>query len=164
MPDLTDPKIQEKLEQLSKLVAPCLQCASCAASCPVFQTRFERNPRKVAQQLAAGEFDHVFDGDAYWWCGACYSCEAHCPQGVQLTQVFFELKRLAALMGRPIPEYILNIGKRLSEGFVNPVNTRIRDKRKNMGLPAIPQPDLEEIQKILDISGLSQKLQSSDHE
>jgi len=161
MVDSLDPKIKDKLEQLSGLVAPCLQCASCAASCPVFQTHFDRNPRKVAQRLAASNFDDVLDAEDFWWCGGCYSCEAHCPQGVPLTQVFFELKRMATQLGKPVPKLILKIGQRLSDGFINPVSPEVDRKRRNLGLPSIPEPDLKEIQKILDVTGLYKKINSS---
>jgi len=160
MEKIIEQDIKAKLEELSKLVAPCLQCASCAAACPVFQTHFERNPRQVALRLARGDFSDVLADEAFWWCGSCYSCEAHCPQGVPLTHVFFELKRLAVEASKPVPKLIQKIGERLSEGFISPATPDVQEKRKKLDLPPVAKPDLQEIQKILDVSGLSQKLKS----
>jgi heterodisulfide reductase subunit C len=30
-----------------------------------------------------------------WACLGCYQCQDHCPQGVRITDVFYELKNIA---------------------------------------------------------------------
>ena len=144
--------ITEELKQLSREVAPCMHCASCAASCPVFQTLSERNPRHVITRLAAGDFEDILESEDFWWCGVCYSCEAHCPQGVPLSHIFLELKRLAIQSGRPVPKRFLKIGQRLSQGTMHPHGPELIRKRKQQDLPQLAEPDLHEIEIILKIA------------
>jgi heterodisulfide reductase subunit C len=30
-----------------------------------------------------------------WYCLTCYQCQEHCPQGVKVTDIFYELKNLS---------------------------------------------------------------------
>lgn len=150
--------INKELGRLSHLVAPCLQCSSCSASCPLFQTGAKSNPRYIANLLSKGEFEGILDRNDFWWCGACYSCETHCPQGVPLTEVLFRLKNLALHLGKPIPEQILRIGKNLKLGSIQSLNNQLKTRRKKLGLPDLPGPSQDEIKAILKKTGFTKHL------
>ena len=49
--------ILKELEALAKVVAPCLECTTCASACPVFQSDSQRNPRRLLNRLGRREFE-----------------------------------------------------------------------------------------------------------
>ena len=82
-------------------VAGCFGCKTCSTACPVVRT-FE-NPQKALgllphQILYAARlrlWDLVLGSNMLWDCLGCYQCQEHCPQGVGVTDVMYELKNVA---------------------------------------------------------------------
>jgi heterodisulfide reductase subunit C len=72
----------------------CIQCGTCSASCPTSQA-MDYTPREIIAALRAGMLDRVLSSDMMWTCTSCYNCTVRCPQGIKLTDVMYELKRLA---------------------------------------------------------------------
>lgn len=153
--------IRREWEELAKIVAPCLGCTACSSSCPVFQSDREKNPRKIIRELGRGRHDGILDAVDIWWCGGCYACEAHCPQGVPLTRVLFRLKNRAVRTGRSIPGSITRTAEALRTGTVVPVSDAIRKKREALGLPLPPECSTGEIETILKAARLSDKAKPS---
>ena len=145
--------VMKQLEALAKIVAPCLQCTTCASACPVFQSDRSKNPRLIVHKLCSGDFDKLFKEMEFWWCGGCYSCEAHCPQGVPLTHVLYHLKNLAMKLGLPVPESILRTGRALQTGSIVPLRNEIKARRLKLGLDDAVLPSTEEIESILEATG-----------
>ena len=79
----------------------CFACTTCTASCPVvrnFDHPLEALGMLPHQMIRAANFglgDMIFDSNMLWSCLGCYECQDNCPQGVQITDVFYELKNLA---------------------------------------------------------------------
>ena len=122
----------------------------------MFQTDNAKNPRKIVYELGKGELDDILDALDFWWCGGCYTCEAHCPQGVPLTQVLFRLKNLAILAGKELPDYIPRSAVALKTGSAVPIRDEILKKREELGLPVLLEystDDIEIIPKTTRISG-----------
>jgi heterodisulfide reductase subunit C len=59
----------------------------------------EYTPREVIAALRAGILDRVLRSNTIWLCTSCYYCTVRCPSGVKLTDVMYELKRLAVEFG-----------------------------------------------------------------
>ena len=156
----TDP-IMGELEALARIVAPCFQCTTCASACPVFQSDSQRNPRRIIYRLCTRDFVDILDEVDFWWCGSCYSCEVHCPQGVPLTRVFYRLKNLAFHSGKPIPGQIIKAGGALRTGFLFTVRDGIKEKRRGLGLPDLVPPDVQEIESILSATGFRELIKKS---
>ena len=148
-------EINQSLGALAQLVSPCIQCATCASACPVFQSDAEKNPRRIIYKVGHGVSREVLEDGDFWWCGSCYSCESHCPQGVPLTRVIFQLKNLAFMYGKNVPKQYLMAGESLSEGFLLPMTRVHIEKRQLLGLPDLIQPCLKEIGSILEETGFS---------
>lgn len=148
-------EIDQSLSALAKIVSPCIQCATCASACPVFQSDAEKNPRRIIYKIAHGVSRAVLEDGDFWWCGSCYSCESHCPQGVPLTGLIFKLKNLAFMYGKNVPKQYLMAGEALSKGFLLPMDRVRIEKRKRLGLPDLIQPCLKEIESILEATGFS---------
>jgi heterodisulfide reductase subunit C len=79
----------------------CFACKTCSSACPVV-CNFEKpveslglTPHQVIHAANLGLFNLVFGSNMLWSCLGCYECQEHCPQGVRVTDVFFELKNLA---------------------------------------------------------------------
>jgi len=79
----------------------CFACKTCSSACPVV-CNFEKpveslglTPHQLIHAANLGLFNLVFGSNMLWSCLGCYECQEHCPQGVRVTDVFFELKNLA---------------------------------------------------------------------
>jgi heterodisulfide reductase subunit C len=52
-------------------------------------------PREVIALFRAGDIESILSSRTIWICASCYSCVVRCPQGVQVTDIIYALKRLA---------------------------------------------------------------------
>ena len=43
--------------------------------------------------------EKVLQSNTIWLCSSCYSCTVRCPSGIKLTDIMYELKRLAIEFG-----------------------------------------------------------------
>ncbi|MDY6951771.1 MAG: 4Fe-4S dicluster domain-containing protein [Thermodesulfobacteriota bacterium] len=79
----------------------CFACQTCTLACPVVfnyedpQEALGLMPHQIMRAAAMGLTDMIFSSHMLWDCLACYQCQEHCPQGVCVTDVFYELKNLA---------------------------------------------------------------------
>jgi len=79
----------------------CFTCMTCTAACPVVWN-FDNPPEtlglvphQIIHAAIVGLPDLIFTSKMLWSCLGCYKCQEHCPQGVRVTDVFYELKNLA---------------------------------------------------------------------
>jgi len=79
----------------------CFTCMTCTSACPVFQN-FKNPPHalglvphQIIRAAALGLPDLIFRSTMLWSCLGCYQCQDHCPQGVHITDILYELKNLA---------------------------------------------------------------------
>ena len=47
--------------------------------------------------MGMGIRDLALGSRMLWSCLTCYQCQEHCPQGVKVTDIFYELKNMAAV-------------------------------------------------------------------
>ncbi|MDI6766105.1 MAG: (Fe-S)-binding protein [Bacteroidota bacterium] len=85
------------LENLTKtpegrLVLTCIQCGTCAGTCP-YGDYMDYPPRRIIALLRLGELEEVFTSESLLNCVACYSCMAQCPRGIALTEVLLPLMK-----------------------------------------------------------------------
>ena len=52
-------------------------------------------PREIIAAFRAGQLDKVLKSNTIWLCTSCYSCTVRCPAGIKVTDMMYELKRLA---------------------------------------------------------------------
>ncbi|HUK28745.1 MAG TPA: 4Fe-4S dicluster domain-containing protein [Candidatus Acidoferrales bacterium] len=79
-------------------IKECIQCGTCSASCPTSYA-MDYTPREVIASLRAGLLDRVLKSNTIWLCASCYYCTVRCPSGIKLTDIMYELKRLAVEFG-----------------------------------------------------------------
>lgn len=84
-------------------VLACLQCGSCAASCPVQAVDSSFNIRRLIRSVQLGRLDGAAREDI-WACAQCMQCTALCPQGARPDETILRLRREAAQLGEAPPQ------------------------------------------------------------
>lgn len=75
-------------------IKKCIQCGSCTGSCPVSYT-MDITPREIIALFRARDLESILSSRTIWICASCYACTIRCPQGVQVTDILYALKRMA---------------------------------------------------------------------
>ncbi|UCG20680.1 MAG: 4Fe-4S dicluster domain-containing protein [Deltaproteobacteria bacterium] len=84
----------------------CYRCVTCTNACPVvrnYKTPIEfvgLLPHQIMHAAGMGLWELVFSSKMLWDCLGCYQCQEHCPQGVCVADVFYELKNIAIVQAR----------------------------------------------------------------
>jgi heterodisulfide reductase subunit C/nitrate reductase gamma subunit len=82
--------------------ANCFACENCTTVCPVVQAHENPQaavgllPHQIMRSLGMGLKDLALGSPMLWSCLTCYQCQEHCPQGVKVTDLLYELKNQAA--------------------------------------------------------------------
>ena len=91
----------------------------------------------------------VAEDSIIWKCSNCYNCYERCPQDVRPVEVIIALKNLAGEEGAQ-PDEVTSIYEMIRKtGRSAPVLDTLNRKREGMGLPTLPEIDMEEIREIL---------------
>ncbi len=83
----------------------CFACGLCTASCPVADIDPEYNPRKIIHMVLLGMRKEVLSSNFPWLCTQCYTCQAHCPQNVNFSDVMKALRSMAVKEGYAHPSF-----------------------------------------------------------
>ena len=75
-------------------IRQCQQCGACSGSCATGYL-MDHGPREVIAAFRAGMIDEILKGNTIWLCTSCYYCTVRCPAGIKITDLMYELKRLA---------------------------------------------------------------------
>lgn len=87
-------KDQEFLS-LVKSAHDCLKCGKCSGSCPMMELFPEYfNPHHLLEKLIMHPGEALRSIDI-WFCASCYRCNKHCPQGIELPDIFVKLRKKA---------------------------------------------------------------------
>lgn len=108
---------QKSFKQLSELSFPmtltksddignnsyksCFSCQRCTNICPVVRS-FDNPgealgllPHQIIFSLGLGNTDLAMGSKMIWSCSTCYLCQEHCPNDVELCDIFYSLKNSA---------------------------------------------------------------------
>lgn len=91
----------EKLVARKESYLGCVQCTTCTSVCTVVNAsanparELDFTPQQVMNLLRMGLVDHALGAGMTWNCVTCYKCQEHCPQGVPVADVLFELRNIA---------------------------------------------------------------------
>ncbi|UCG11423.1 MAG: 4Fe-4S dicluster domain-containing protein [Deltaproteobacteria bacterium] len=84
----------------------CFSCITCSNACPVVRNYRRPSelvgllPHQIMHASGIGLWDLVFSSRMLWDCLGCYQCQEHCPQGVRVADIFYELKNIAITRAR----------------------------------------------------------------
>lgn len=91
---LIDDELWEELLALTDgAVAECFQCGVCTATCPWGLVR--KVPLSVRTLMRQAQIGLRAGDSNLWLCTTCAQCEAYCPRGVDIPEVFRGLRTLA---------------------------------------------------------------------
>lgn len=79
-------------------IKACIQCGTCAASCPT-SWAMDYTPREIIALFRAGMVDKVLRSNSVWLCASCYTCASRCPSGVKLADVMYALRAIGISLG-----------------------------------------------------------------
>jgi len=91
----------EGLSSDTQTFSYCFGCETCTTVCPVAaayddaEAALDLLPHQIMHCLALGMRDATLGSGMLWNCLTCYQCQEQCPQGVKVTDIFYELKNLA---------------------------------------------------------------------
>ncbi|RTZ98683.1 MAG: hypothetical protein DSY90_03300 [Deltaproteobacteria bacterium] len=79
----------------------CIQCTICTTVCPVVEAaddparELDLTPQQIMNLLRLQMADDALGARMVWNCVTCYMCQEHCPQGVRVADVLYELRNIA---------------------------------------------------------------------
>ncbi len=136
----------------------CYQCGRCTDVCPVSRVAPERyNPRAniMLSFLGLNIFKGQQNNFAIWGCTVCDTCDEICPQKIELTEIFAVLKNMSIAAGEGPDYYTTQASAIYDAGKAIPSQAAIERRREQLGLPKIEEPNVEEVQKILNATKLN---------
>ena len=80
----------------------CVQCTTCTGVCPVVAVSedpsrdLDLTPQQIMNLLRMGLKAQTLGARMVWSCTTCYKCQEHCPQGVPVADILYELRELGA--------------------------------------------------------------------
>jgi len=89
------------LSAQSSTFSVCFGCQTCTTVCPVVANYYNPEeilgmlPHQIMHACGLGVRDLALGSNMLWDCLTCYQCQEHCPQGVCITDVLYELKNVA---------------------------------------------------------------------
>jgi heterodisulfide reductase subunit C len=93
-----------------------------------------------------------------WGCTVCDTCDEVCPQNIELTEIFTFLKNQSIAQGKG-PEFIYSQAKAVYDSAkAIPSQPAIERRRQQMGLPAVADPNVNEVQSLFNNLGANKKL------
>ncbi len=128
----------------------CYQCGACVGDCPSARFSEEFNPRQIMLGVLYGMREEVVgDTSPVWQCSNCFTCFDRCPQNVKPIEVIIALKNLMREQGI-VPKGV----DRLVEGLLKTgrsamVTSATHRRRAELGLPPLPELDLEPLEILL---------------
>ncbi len=149
--------------QLSEMIGGkslknCIGCGVCSSGCTV-SDYIDFPPHRVVAMLLLGFREKVLQSRAIWTCSLCHKCAERCPKDVEYSLLLAMLRNLAVREGNVPEEYKKTIETIHEGGFALPYSGFIKNssvkKRAKLGLPPLSDPDVDHVQKILELTGLT---------
>jgi heterodisulfide reductase subunit C len=126
----------------------CVQCGMCSSNCP-YADILDPKLHQVIKMIQLGMRDQALDSESIWFCATCFMCAERCPQGVEVGNVMFAIKNIAA-KEKGIPDGFKRFLRQVYESGKSTRITGLRNKeRENLGLPELPKTDHKEIRELL---------------
>ncbi len=97
----TKADLNQSARLLDNNFSTCFGCQTCTSVCPVVknyenpEAELDLLPHQIMYCLASGLTEIAVGARMLWSCLTCYQCQENCPQQVEVTDIFYELKNQA---------------------------------------------------------------------
>jgi heterodisulfide reductase subunit C len=95
----------------------CIQCGTCAGTCPVVDF-MDHSPRRLIAMINADLKEEVLTSNTYWFCASCFHCNVRCPREIDIASLMYAVKRYS-MWHQSYPEGL--VGPTFSETFVKTI-------------------------------------------
>lgn len=93
-PETVSDEFLQKIKELSgQNVHLCMQCGTCAGSCPMTDHMYF-SVRKVMHIAQLGIEKMLDNLNTYWVCASCHTCSVRCPRGIDIARVMEALRQI----------------------------------------------------------------------
>ncbi|MHA1791534.1 MAG: 4Fe-4S dicluster domain-containing protein [Promethearchaeota archaeon] len=145
----------------------CYQCATCTGGCPVAkETDGQYNPRRLIERSLLGLQEKLVNDPVIWLCTLCETCDEACPQNVKLTDIFAVLRNMAVKAGNVPNSYKAQSTSVYKSGLSIPFMDAIIRRRRDLGLEEKLEENiqvpLEELQKLMEVTGFKDIIEGYD--
>jgi heterodisulfide reductase subunit C len=137
------------------LLYECHQCARCTGSCPAAIAVEGFNPRNILLKCLRLGVEAAITDEKLWCCTTCHVCEDRCPQIIDVTDLLTSIMNEAAKKGYMPEKVRASTETILHTGRVVLVSKRVAQIRKRLGLKALRPISMEEVEGILEKTGLA---------
>lgn len=101
--DVKSDFIKEVEELSGQQVLKCYQCGKCSSGCPMVDA-MDLLPNQIIRLLQLGQEEEVLKSKTIWICASCFTCEARCPKGVDLSKLMEALRVVLLRKGKDFIE------------------------------------------------------------
>ena len=88
----------------------CIQCGTCSGTCPL-SIYMDYTPRRIIQLVREGFRDEALSCQTIWLCASCYSCGAHCPQQIKITDQMYPPRFPAPVLSQEFFKMVRSRGR-----------------------------------------------------
>ncbi len=129
----------------------CYQCGACVGDCPSARFSEDFNPRQIMLAVLYGMQEEVVGPESkVWQCSNCFTCFDRCPQEVKPIEVIIALKNLMGERGIVPTGVDRLVDGLLQTGRSAKVTSATHRRREELGLPPLPEVDVEPMLKLLE--------------
>lgn len=157
-----DPGLVNEIRELGgEELLECIQCAKCAAACPMVLAGFPFFNKKVIHAILLGLREDLLDDSSIWACQSCNRCSEICPREVNPFEVIQAMRRVA-IREFALPTLSVEGLKSLYDTGHAVYVSGAGGTRARVGLPEEPpstvrdKKALEELQKLMRKTALAE--------
>ncbi|MCP4752331.1 MAG: heterodisulfide reductase [Proteobacteria bacterium] len=93
-PKTTSRDFVQKIKEMSgQNVHHCIQCGTCAGSCPMAD-HMQLSTRKTIYFTQLGLTEVLDSANTCWVCASCHTCTVRCPRGIDIARVMEALRQM----------------------------------------------------------------------
>ena len=146
-------------EEHLKSFSRCYQCGTCTGACPSGRVTAFRT-RKLIKKILCGM--DVFHEEDLWMCTTCYECYEKCPRNVKITDIIKAARNVACRLGAIAEPHRKTALYVYLTGHAVPVNDKIKEIRKKLGLSEVPPTTYRYPEVLEHIRGIMTDLELCD--